>query len=565
MNAQTTSWSAEKTISQTILRTAAKFPDRPALYEFGGKGKCWSFAEVSAKVRAISAGLKSLDIGPGDRVGILSVNRPEWAVSYLAALHSGATALPLDALLKPDELKNLIKAGAPRALILSGEFYKSIGESLSVIVPGITLITMDETVSAAISLESYYDMEPHEGTPVAGSHTAVLIFTSGTTGAPRAVELTHRNILSNLEGILAALKFTERDKFLSVLPLHHTFECTGGFLTPLAAGASVVYARSLAAPSLVEDLRTNGITVLVAVPLLFEKMARGIQRRLNSLDQPKRAIIKTFNLISSASRKVGLNTGTSLFRGLREKAGLGSLRMMVSGGAPLDPAIAEFFEILGFNFLEGYGMTECSPVISFNRPGRAVVGSVGEIIDGVDVRIDNPNPDGAGEIMVKGECVTPGYWNNKEATSALFRDGWLATGDLGMMRKGMLYICGRAKNLIISAGGKNIYPEEIEAKLLESEIVAEALVLGRDRKSGPGEEVHALIFPNFEEIGIEATGDDAIGDDTSEMARVKELISEVVKDVNAALGDYKRIVGWELVSEEFEKTSTRKIKRAKYK
>ena len=328
----------------------------------------------------------------------------------------------------------------------------------------------------------------------------------------------------------------------------------------MAAGASVVYARSLAAPSLVEDLRANEITILLGVPLLFEKMARGIQRRLNSLDQPKRAIIKSFNLISSASRRIGLKTGTSLFRGLREKAGLGSLRMMVSGGAPLDPAISEFFEILGFNFLEGYGMTECSPVISFNRPGRAVVGSVGEVIAGIDVKIDNPNPDGAGEIMVKGESVTPGYWNNEEATSELFRNGWLATGDLGMMKKGRLYICGRAKNLIVSAGGKNIYPEEIEAKLLEAEIVAEALVLGRDRKSGPGEEVHALIFPNFEEGGVKANE----SGDSSEMARVKELIGQVVNEVNTALADYKRIVGWELVSEEFEKTSTRKIKRAKY-
>jgi long-chain acyl-CoA synthetase len=235
--------------------------------------------------------------------------------------------------------------------------------------------------------------------------------------------------------------------------------------------------------------------------------------------------------------------------------------MFISGGAPLPGHIGKWFNLIGLTLLEGYGMTECSPVLAVNRPDNISIGSVGPPLPDIKIKINKPNEEGIGEIIVRGGNTTPGYLNNHEATSELLRDGWLYTGDMGKMDKGLLYITGRSKNIIISGGGKNIFPEEIEGYLNQSDYILESLAVGRERAGKTGEEIWAIIVPDKEQIELELT-DSGV---TLSENRIRELIGEVVKNVNGRLADYKRIVDFEIRTEEFEKTAAKKIKRIKYR
>ncbi len=551
-----------KSVPATFLAVAQRQPEHVAIV--ASEGGELSYGLLARRVEAVAGGLKGLGIKQRDRIAILSENRPEWAISYLAIQAAGATVLPLDVLLKPEEHQTLLSVGKPSAFFISKRFYPSLRETLSSTFPDIRIILLDDDNSddEQVFIESLYDSEPYLCETIDPGQPASLIFTSGTTGTPKAVILTHRNLQANIKGIFAGLNFHEQDRFLSLLPLSHVYECTTGFLTPLIAGATIIYARSLAANQVVEDLRNHRITILIGVPLLFEKMVRGMKRNLQRAPKSKQNLFNTFYSISSLGRKLGASPGKVLFKSLRAKAGMRTLRMMVSGGAPLDPAIAEFYATLGFDFLQGYGMTECSPVISVNFPDKNRIGSVGPALEGIEIRIDNPNAQGIGEILVAGESVTPGYLDDDEKTRSVIRDGWLCTGDLGRLDRGFLYICGRAKNLIVSAGGKNIYPEEIEIGLLENDFIAEALILGRPLADKQGEKVCALIYPDLECI-CEAHPECESAKPDSDS--VRKLVAEVVSDVNQRMADYKKIVDWEIVPEEFEKTSSKKIKRTLYK
>lgn len=548
-----------KLIQESIQRHSAV---QSALVADGGNGERISYAELGNRVGALSGGLSSLGVRRLDCVALLSENRPEWAISYLAIQYAGATVVPLDALLKPEEHMTLLLESRPKAIIVSSRFLGSLREPLGERLPDMLVIQIDADDPDGHSLTKLLASQPYLCPQIDPDQTASLIFTSGTTGKPKAVMLTHRNITSNINGIFRVMRFSPSDKFLSVLPLSHVYESTTGFLTPLMSGASIIYARSLAGPKLIEDLRNNDITVLIGVPLLFEKMRRGFERKIQQAPPVRRALFAAFYRLASLSKRVGLPAGKSLFAGLRKKSGMSALRLMVSGGAPLDPQIAHFFENLGFNFIEGYGMTECSPVIALGQPGKSVIGSVGRPLPGCELMIDSPNQEGIGEILVRGASVTPGYMNDEAKTREILRNGWLLTGDLGKIEKGNLYISGRAKNLIISAGGKNIYPEEIETKLLESNLIAEALVIGRIKEGKQGEEVTALIFPDAEELSQLISDSDTNG---PSLSGATNLIGEIVAAVNRRLADYKRIVNWEIVDEEFVKTASKKIKRSLYR
>lgn len=552
-------------IQNSIGRQAA---DQCALVADGGNGERISYAELGTRIGSLAGGLHSAGIQRLDCVALLSENRPAWAISYLAIQYAGAMVAPLDALLKPEEHVALLQECRPKAIIISSRFLQSLQESLRERLPEVLVIQIDADDSGGVSLAKLTAAEPYICPQIDPDQTASLIFTSGTTGKPKAVNLTHKNITSNIKGIFQALEFSSSDKFLSVLPLSHVYECTTGFLTPLVAGASITYARSLAGPSLIEDLRRNDITILIGVPLLFEKMRRGFERKIQQAPAVRRVLFAVLHRIAGLGKRVGVPFGRILFGGLRKKSGMSALRLMVSGGAPLDPQIAHFFENLGFNFIEGYGMTECSPVIAVSRPGKSVIGSVGPALPGCELMIDSPNQDGIGEIFVRGDSVTPGYINDEAKTREILRDGWLMTGDLGKLVHGNLYISGRAKNLIVSAGGKNIYPEEIETRLLESIFIAEALVIGRSRQGDrgnrgkQGEEVTALIFPDAEELSKRAEDAKSTGRFEQDAA---SLIGEIVSRANSSLADYKRIAHWEIVDSEFVKTASKKIKRSLYR
>ncbi len=521
--------------------------NRVALKAEGGAGRSYTYAEVDQLVRRGAEILASYN---DTAIGLIGENKPEWPISYLAILAAGKTVVPIDPNLKPAEISKIVHHAGLDTIITSNK----AAASLSELPKAIRLLHLDSSSS-----NFWITGSPTGDVGVVPSEVAVIIYTSGTTGDPKAVELTHRNLLANMEGIEDALRFDARDTFLSVLPLHHTFEASCGFLTPLFSGSCIVYARSLKSRDILEDIAANKITIMCGVPLLYEKMYHSIGRELNIVPLAKRAMFWGLFGVSRFLRLLSFKAGVALLSSFRQKAGLGSIRMFVSGGAPLPKSVSRFFNLVGFEFLQGYGLTECSPVVSVNRPDDNRFGSVGPPLSNVEIRIDLPGADGVGEICVRAESTTRGYRANPEATSALIRDGWLYTGDLGRIHRGHLWITGRAKNVIISAAGKNIYPEEIEEKLLESAYVLEAVVVGRKQANG-GEVVWAVVVPDLERFVVDFGASREHPDEKT----LRETLSREIAQVNAHSADYKRIVGFDVSLQELEKTSTKKIRRQFY-
>ncbi|MFZ5979706.1 MAG: AMP-dependent synthetase/ligase [Candidatus Zixiibacteriota bacterium] len=537
-------------------RSAEKYAERPALKADGGRGRTYTYAEVNRLVRRLAVGLSEGNYADIKEIGLLSENRPEWVISYLAILASGKTVLPIDANLKVNEIGYIIEHAGLRLVLTSPKFENvlaGVSSDIEIYSFGPNSLRDWQRLSGE---ETAYD-EKH----LAGLHDpAAMIYTSGTTGNPKAVVLTHDNLLGNLESIRRTLKFTTDDIFISVLPLHHTFEAMCGFLVPITSGASIVYVRSLKSNEIREDIAFNRGTHMCGVPLLFEKMYRNIKRRIEEIPLLDRLLFKSTYFISSLTWKLSGGIGRALLRKVRRKAGLDTIRMFVCGGAPLPPEIARFFNYLGFIFLQGYGLSECSPVVAVNLPDNIVFGSVGPPVEKVEVKIIEQTEDGIGEIIVRGRNITPGYKNNPVETGKLLKDGWLYTGDLGFIKNGNIWITGRKKNLIVSAAGKNIYPEELEERLMVSEFIAETVVFGRTKDAKQGEEVRAIIVPDLEQFRAQYD----ILPENPDMGVVRNKINEIVESVNSEVAAYKRISGFEIQLEELEKTSSKKIKRYYY-
>jgi long-chain acyl-CoA synthetase len=367
--------------------------------------------------------------------------------------------------------------------------------------------------------------------------------------------LSHANIIADIKAIHTRLFFGPEDVFLSILPLHHTFECTCGFLTPMSMGCTIAFARSFKSSELLEDMRASNATVMCGVPLLFEKMYLVFKRKIGKSRALSRSLFRILFSISSYGLKRNSFWGESLFRSLRTKAGLDCLRLLVSGGAALPYEVAHFFNAIGINLVQGYGLSETSPVLSVNSIGDNRFNSIGPPLDGVEVRIDNPDPNGIGEIVIKGPMIMKGYYGNESATAAVLRQGWFFTGDVGHQdSEGYLYITGRSKNVIVSAAGKNIHPEEIEEHLNLSPYILESLVLGRKLPDSNVEDVTAVIVPDRDFI---MQSDDLQNDNRS----VEEIIKGEVWDICSRLADYKRVKRFFIRDEELPKTSSQKIKR----
>jgi len=550
--ASDTQFDLRDNLYQSFFRAALKYGDRIVFKSKGGQGRKYSYKEALDMVTRFGAGLQA-ECPNEQEIGLLSENRPEWPIAYLAILSAGKTVVPIDVNLKPDEIRHIIQHSQIKTLIVSDKVEKEIPKEYSYL----RLLSFSEKSSN--KWKNLFRIKT-ESAPIDSNQVASLIYTSGTTGAPKAVMLTHANLLSNLRSIEQCLSFGEHDVFLSVLPLHHTFESTAGFLTPVNFGCRIVYARSLKSKEIVEDIRHNGVTIMCGVPLLFEKMYISIMHKINEASLLKRVMFKILFALSSFGWKMKIRLGRFLFRSMRKAAGLGTIRLFVCGGAPIPDRIVAFFNLIGFTFLEGYGMTECSPVISVNRPENLIFGSVGPVLPGIEVKINQPDEIGVGEIIVRGGSVTPGYKNNPEKTAELIRDGWLYTGDLGKFAHGHLWITGRAKNLIISAAGKNIYPEEIEEKLMLSPFILEALILGQKKEGRQGEEVKAIIVPDLEQFTLQFQ----MPVTKPDLVKINSIIAQEVAKTNAAMSDYKRISSFEIRLAELEKTSTKKVKRFVY-
>ncbi len=381
-----------------------------------------------------------------------------------------------------------------------------------------------------------------------------IIFTSGALGRAKGVMLSQKNIAANLMSMTQLVLITKEDRFLSVLPIHHTYECTCGFLCPLFSGSSVHYARSL--KTVVDDLQAVKATILLGVPLLYDKMFKRISKTISD-DKIKSKVVPPLIKFSSALQKLGIkNIKRKIFSELHERFG-GSIRLFIAGGAAPDPQIAKGLREFGFTFIQGYGLTETSPILTLNQLENFKDEAAGIPLPGVELKIVNPDNDGAGEVYAKGNNVMLGYYKNESLTKDSFEDGWFKTGDIGFIDEdGFLHISGRKKNVIIANNGKNVFPEEIEDLLNRSSFILESFVYGEEDKKH--DEVIAVQIVTDAEAFIEYSEKNN-SEITSEL--INKIISDVIKEANKDLAGYKQIKKFYIRESEFEKTTTQKIKR----
>ena len=381
---------------------------------------------------------------------------------------------------------------------------------------------------------------------------ASLLYTSGTTGKPKGVLLTHRNLLSDAWALRNSGLASADDNFLVMLPLHHSYPFMIACLVPLLIGARMTFLQSLKGPDLLQCLQETQITMLVGVPQVFAMIRRAVFDRLLSRPPLVRALVSSLLMLSdSVRRRTGWNLGRVLFREVHQRVG-GSLRLLCSGGAKLNPEVARDLERLGFTILEGYGLTETSPVVTFNPLAKPKIASVGIPIPGVKVRIVNPDLAGVGEVAVSGSTVMKGYDGNPTATAESIRDGWFHTGDLGYLdHEGYLFLTGRSKELIVTEGGKNIFPEELEADYQTSPAIAEICLIGANCAGEGAEGIHAVILPNFDYLNAQKVLD------------IRRYIKDELTRISLTLPPYKRITGISLIKEPLPRTRLGKIQRHK--
>ncbi len=549
-----------------VAQSCSTHNDRTAIqWRRDGQLQRLSYCQLWERVESLASALIDKGYQPQDHIAIWSENRWEWVIAYLAIQHIGAVVIPLDALQKVHEIRYILTDADAKLIFTSSRFYDDLTQIIEEIPHDISIVTFDDG-GDDLAFQQWLSQGqsgtlPDDIKPTFDS-LAAIIYTSGTTGFSKGVMLTHRNIASNIVGFYQVVDFKPGDIFLSVLPLHHTFECSVGMLGPLIAGCAIHYARSFKSRELIADFRQGGITIMIGVPLLFEKLLAAIRKGIARLPWSKRLLLNgMLRVVKIIHRYFGANWGGWMFRSLRSKAGMGKIWLMISGGAALPSAIAESYNELGFQLMQGYGLTETSPVLATNSPGCVKHSTVGQAIPGVFLKIDNPDLEGIGEIMAKGDCIMKGYYRNPKATEEVFRDGWLITGDNGWLDdEGYLTITGRAKEIIVTASGKNINPEEVEATLNQNTYISESLVLGIPDKSGIGEDLGALIYPDYEAIDQYAESRET----SMTPEEVEELIRTEVRTICHQFPDYMRIRKIKIHPEEFQRTSTRKIKRYLY-
>src|SRR5215210_4552090 len=524
---------------------------RPALVEFGTEGaEVWSYGELADRVRRLAGGLLGAGVKRGDPVALFAANRMEWVVACLAVISAGGVVVPLDAQLGDQVLGHaLADSGARRVFTTTDQ----VGR-LENVDDGLRTILLDVGEDDGRSWRCLLTDEDVDLPPVEPGDGAALFYTSGTTGAAKGVPLSHANLVFQIESLLGTDLVSKEDRVLLPLPLHHVYPFVMGILTPLAAGLPVIMPQSLTGPQLVRALREGEATLMVGVPRLYGALYSGIEERVRSGGRLAATLFSGgVGLCVGLRRLTGLDAGRLALLPLRRRFGP-RLRVLASGGAALDPGLAAKLEGLGWRVAVGYGLTETAPLLTLNPPDGRKLGSVGRPVPGVEIRIDHSAvPEGGvragtprreGEILARGPNVFSGYRNRPEETSKVFDDGgWFRTGDLGYFDdEGYLYVTGRASTLIVTSGGKNVQPEDVEAAYSESPVVGEIGVLQKDNR------LVAVIVP--EQSEIQNRPGDAEGP-----------IREAVEGGARRLPSYQRLSDYAVTREPLEYTQLGKLRR----
>ena len=550
-------------LKDMINKSVAKFSDRPAyVFKTEKKGEFKEITYKQLKNDIDSLGTALINLGlEGKIVAVIGENRYEWGVTYLAVVNGTGTIVPLDKALPENEIESLIIRSGVEAIVYSNkynEIMNDLKEKKNTDLKYFISMDLDESENGIISFKKLLTrgkelLENGDkrfiDAKINVEEMRIMLFTSGTTSKSKAVMLSHKNIASNLMDISSVLKVREDDRFLSFLPLHHTFECTTGFLLPLSVGASIAFCDGIR--HIAENIKEYDITFMVSVPVLYENMCKKIMKSIK--DQGKGTTVNVGMKVSNALLKVGLDIRGKLFKQVHDSLG-SKLRLLVAGGAALDPDTEKTFNSLGINMVQGYGLTESSPVIAVEDDKYKKIGSIGKALPTLDVKIDKPNEEGIGELLVKGPTIMLGYYENEEATKeTIDKEGWLHTGDLAKIDKdGFIFITGRKKFVIVLKNGKNIYPEELEILINKIAGVKECFVYGKPEDDGDYKISAKIVYDK--EIMKEAYG-------VEEEKDIKEKLWQEVKAINKTMPKYKYIKGIIVTEEELIKTTTRKVKR----
>ena len=551
-------------LKEMINLSAEKYGDNPAFKyktEVPGEFNVITYNQFLGDINAL--GTKLINMGlSGKKIAIISENRYEWCLAYMAIACGTGVVVPLDKQLPPNELETLIVRSGVEAIFYSEKYDEVIQDIKQRKITDLRYyISMDlekrengiysqkELVEKGRELIEKGNRKFLEAR-INNDTMGFMIFTSGTTAMSKAVMLSHKNIVTNLMDIATVLYVGEKDILLSFLPLHHTFECTVGFLYPISRGASIAYCEGIR--HIANNIKEYQITAMISVPALYENIYKRLMKNIEKKGklQEVERMMKLTNMLS----KVGMDFKRIVFKEILDGLG-GKLRLLVNGAAALSPEVEKGFNDLGITTVQGYGLTETSPVISAGTDFEQEVGSVGKVFPNVKIKILNKDENGVGEIYVKGPTVMLGYYQNEEATKEVLDKGWFNTGDLGYVdKKGFLFLCGRKKSVIVLKNGKNVFPEEIETVINKIDGVKESFVYGRpDEEDEIDLKICAKIVYDKEIVK------DMYNAETEE--EVKEALWEIIKEVNKTMPAYKYIKEITVTEEELIKTTTQKIKR----
>ena len=543
------------TIIEMFSITEKKFPQRPCFTSFKPERVTLTYEQVRQAMVRVSSYLQERGVLPGDRVIINGKNSPNWAIAYLAVLHAGAIVVPLDNQMPTSRVQDL--SHFCEASFVFGD--KAVVEALDKELPWFKALKGMATLlgesSACPSIEILVATKEYPPHKSSCEDIAAILFTSGTTGNEKGAMLTHTNIVSDVyqacDGIFLSLD--ETDVLYALLPLHHSYCCTAVLLETLKHGSECVFGQEIAVSRMIADLTKGQVTIFMGIPMLYNKILSGMMKQVRKKGIVTYALVRTMMTINGFTKK---HLKANIFRGafnklLLSKVGLDQNRILICGAGPLSPQVFKHYQQLGLDFIQGYGLTETSPILTLNPISHFKIESVGMVFPLVEMKIGNADANGIGEILVKGPNITSGYYNDEEHTKELFdEDGYLKTGDLGYLDKeNYLYLKGRAKNLIITEGGKNVYPEEIEDMFQLYAQVEQVLIRGFvQHKGSHAELIEAVIHPNKEyyaNLGIDQ----------------REDLERVIREVNQSLQGYKKIAKLTILTEPMEMTSTKKIKR----
>ena len=511
-----------------------------------------TYKEFGELVNDFGSGLYAMGI-KNTRVAIIGENKLQWSTAYLATVNSSNTIVPLDKELPANEINNLLLRSEATVIICSGKVLDKVKEASDGAEKLEKIICMDDASYQEIldkgREERAKGNTEYQDYVIDTERMSILLFTSGTTGTAKGVMLSQRNICSNLMAMCQMLYIDENDVFLSVLPIHHTYECTCGYLCPLYRGSSVAYCDGL--KYIAKNLAEAKVTIMLCVPLIVESIYNKVWQTAKKSGADK--ILKVMLKVSKFLNKIGIHLEKVFFKKVHASFG-GNIRMFISGASAINPDVAKGFRDMGIFTPQGYGLTECAPIIALNRGMLYKDDAAGLPLPCCEIKIANPDENGCGEFIVKGPNVMMGYYNDPEATAEVMKDGWFYTGDLGYFDEhNFAHITGRKKNVIITKNGKNVFPEEIEKYLGDSPYVSECVVYGDEREDGETYIV-AQIVPNFDEI------EKQFGAEFPE-EELNKLMKAEVQKVNHIMVSYKRVSDFKIRKEEFEKTTTRKIKR----